>query len=83
MNVFTAACSKTPIIKLTVKQGNSEEALQLRKVRFYDRFLKREFKFLTTLFDFQADMIAALYKIRRQIELLFKQLRQNFTHDVF
>jgi len=71
------------IIELTVKQGNKEEKLKLRKVRFYDRVLKREFEFLTNLFDFRADMIAALYKIRWQIELLFKQLKQNFPLKYF
>jgi IS4 transposase len=71
------------IIELTVKQDNGEEKLQLRKVRFYDRVLKREFEFLTNLFDFRADMIAALYKIRWQIELLFKQLKQNFPLKYF
>jgi hypothetical protein len=79
------------IIELTVKQGNSEHKLKLRKVRFYDRVLKREFEFLTNLFEFRADMIAALYKIRwqtvgepcRTIELLFKQLKQNFPLKYF
>jgi IS4 transposase len=71
------------IIELTVKQDNTEVSLQLRKVRFYDRNLKREFEFLTNLFDFRADMIAALYKIRWQIELLFKQLKQNFPLKYF
>jgi IS4 transposase len=73
------------IIELTIKQGNGnvEEKLKLRKVRFYDRILKREFEFLTNLFDFRADMIAALYKIRWQIELLFKQLKQNFPLKYF
>jgi len=71
------------IIEVTVKQGNNEEKLKLRKVRFYDRILKREFEFLTNLFDFRADMIAALYKIRWQIELLFKQLKQNFPLKYF
>jgi predicted RNA-binding protein with RPS1 domain len=72
------------IIELTVKQENDkEEKLKLRKVRFYDRVLKREFEFLTNLFDFRADMIAALYKIRWQIELLFKQLKQNFLLKYF
>ena len=52
-------------------------------MRFYDRILKREFEFLTNLFDFRADMIAALYKIRWQIELLFKQLKQNFPLKYF
>jgi len=72
------------IIELTVIQENGkEEKLKLRKVRFYDRVLKREFEFLTNLFDFRADMIAALYKIRWQIELLFKQLKQNFPLKYF
>jgi IS4 transposase len=72
------------VIELTVKQTNGkEEKLKLRKVRFYDRVLKREFEFLTNLFYFRADMIAALYKIRWQIELLFKQLKQNFPLKYF
>jgi IS4 transposase len=72
------------VIELTVKQENGkEEKLKLRKVRFYDRALKREFEFLTNLFDFRADLIAALYKVRWQIELLFKQLKQNFPLKYF
>lgn len=50
---------------------------------FYDRVNKREFEFLTNLFDMRADLIAALYKIREQIELLFKQLKQNFSLNIF
>jgi hypothetical protein len=71
------------LIELTVKEENKEKKLKLRKVRFYDRVLKREFEFLTNLFEFRADMIAALYKIRWQIELLFKQLKQNFPLKYF
>jgi IS4 transposase len=71
------------VIELTVKQETGEKKLKLRKVRFYDRVLKRKFEFLTNLFDFRADMIAALYKIRWQIELLFKQLKQNFPLKYF
>jgi len=41
------------------------------------------FEFLTNIFDFRADIIAALYKIRWQIELLFKQLKQNFPLKYF
>jgi len=71
------------IIEVTVKEENSLKKLRLRKVSFYDRHLKREFEFLTNLFEFRADMIAALYKIRWQIELLFKQLKQNFPLKYF
>jgi predicted RNA-binding protein with RPS1 domain len=71
------------IIELTVRENNTESKLKLRKVQFYDRVLKRKFEFLTNLFDFRADMIAALYKARWQIELLFKQLKQNFPLKYF
>ncbi|MET4084283.1 hypothetical protein ABIB40_004260 [Pedobacter sp. UYP30] len=72
------------IIELDVKgEGGKTSKLRLRKVRFYDREHKREFEFITNLFDLRADMIAALYKVRWQIELVFKQLKQNFPLKYF
>ena len=74
---------KDEIIEIEVKKGKQTKPLRLRKVVFYDRANKREFEFLTNLFDMRADLIAALYKIRWQIELLFKQLKQNFPLKYF
>lgn len=71
------------IIEIDVKKGKEKTKLRLRKVRFYDRVNKREFEFITNLFDLRADLIAALYKIRWQIESLFKQLKQNFPLKYF
>jgi hypothetical protein len=71
------------IIEITVKDGEVESKLTLRKIRFYDRVLKREFEFLTNLFEMRPDMVAAIYKLRWQIELLFKQLKQNFPLKYF
>lgn len=71
------------IIEIDVKKGKKTSKLKLRKVTFYDRANKREFEFLTNLFELRADLIAALYKIRWQIELLFKQLKQNFPLKYF
>jgi len=71
------------IIELIIKEGNTEKPLKLRKIRFYDRILKREFEFITNLFEMRADLIAAIYKLRWQIELLFKQLKQNFPLNYF
>ena len=71
------------IIEIGVNDNEKTSKLKLRKVRFYDRENKREFEFLTNLFEMRADMIAALYKIRWQIELLFKQLKQNFPLKYF
>lgn len=71
------------IIEVEVKENEVTSKLKLRKVRFYDRANKRVFEFVTNLFDFRADTIAALYKIRWQIELVFKQLKQNFPLKYF
>ncbi len=71
------------IIEFTISENNSNRKLKLRKVTFYDRVLKREFEFLTNLFEMRADLIAAIYKLRWQIELLFKQLKQNFPLKYF
>jgi hypothetical protein len=71
------------IIEIEVKEDKLVSKLKVRKVKFYDRENKREFEFITNLFDLRADLIAALYKIRWQIELLFKQLKQNFPLKYF
>jgi len=71
------------IIEVIVKEDGIESKLKLRKICFYDRNLKRRFEFLTNLFEMRADLIAAIYKLRWQIELLFKQLKQNFPLKYF
>lgn len=71
------------IIDVNVKENGIESNLKLRKIRFYDRVLKREFEFLTNLFDMRPDLVSAIYKLRWQIELLFKQLKQNFPLKYF
>ena len=70
-------------IEVNVKDDDGESKLKLRKIRFYDRVLKREFEFLTNLFEMRPDLVAAIYKLRWQIELLFKQLKQNFPLKYF
>ena len=71
------------IIEIGVKDGKEASKLKVRKVKFYDRENKREFEFITNLFELRADLKAALYKIRWQIELLFKQLKQNYPLRYF
>lgn len=71
------------IIEINVKENTNSSQLRLRKIRFYDRALKREFEFLTNLFEMRADLVSAIYKLRWQIELLFKQLKQNFPLKYF
>ena len=71
------------MIEFEIKDDKTISKLKLRKVKYYDREGKREFEFITNLFDLRADFIAALYKIRWQIELVFKQLKQNFPLKYF
>ncbi|WP_139125892.1 transposase, partial [Arcticibacter eurypsychrophilus] len=40
-------------------------------------------QFLTNIFDMETQQIGQLYKMRWQIELLFKQLKQNFPLKYF
>lgn len=75
---------KDEIIKIVVTtEKGKKEKLKLRRVAFWDSIGKRIFIYITNLFDLRADLIAALYKIRWQIELLFKQLKQNFPLRYF
>jgi hypothetical protein len=71
------------IIEVEVDKQGVKTKLKLRKIKYYDREHKRTFEFISNLFEFRADTIAALYKIRWQIELLFKQIKQNFPLKYF
>jgi IS4 transposase len=57
--------------------------LKFWKATRCNRAVAEEFEFLTNLFELRADLIAAIYKLRWQIELLFKQLKQNFPLKYF
>ena len=54
-----------------------------RRIAFWDDQNNRVFEFITNNFDLQAEEIAMIYKKRWQIELLFKQLKQNFPLKYF
>lgn len=64
-------------------QANPETAPFLRRVRFWDKTAQRELVFLTNHLDLPAATVAAVYKERWQIELLFKALKQNLRVKTF
>ena len=64
-------------------EGNIEQVMMLRRVVYYDKDKDRIFEFLSNIIDMTAEQIGLLYKMRWQIELLFKQLKQNFPLKYF
>lgn len=54
-----------------------------RRIAFWDDENGRVFEFITNNFDLSAEEITLIYKKRWQIELLFKQLKQNFPLKYF
>jgi len=55
----------------------------LRRIRYFDRELGREFVFLTNSFELDALDIAALYKHRWAVETFFKWIKQHLQISSF
>jgi hypothetical protein len=62
---------------------NKKEEHRARRIAYWDSENKRLFEFITNNFELTAEKIALIYKKRWQIELLFKQLKQNFPLKYF
>lgn len=75
---------KDEIIKVELKEnGQFYQYVELRRVAYWDEENKRSFEFITNLFGMNAGHIALIYKQRWKIELLYKQLKQNFPLKYF
>lgn len=69
-------------IHITYKQDKEEKTLCLRKVTYRDD-KGRMYDFITNNFEINREEVAFLYKLRWNIELLFKKLKQNFQLHYF
>jgi len=75
---------KDEMIKVDVKEsGKYLKTTELRRIAYWDDEHKRCFEFITNIRGMNAGHIALIYKKRWQIELLFKQLKQNFPLKYF
>jgi hypothetical protein len=70
-------------IVLTGPKSKMDYPEPLRRVRFYDRENDRYFTFLTNDFLQPALTIAKLYKLRWQVELFFRWIKQNLRIKSF
>jgi hypothetical protein len=62
---------------------NKQNEHRARRIAYWDSENERLFEFITNNFEMPAEKIALIYKKRWQIELLFKQLKQNFPLKYF
>jgi hypothetical protein len=71
------------LIELVYKEDKQEKTITLRMVKYVDE-QGRKYEFLTNcLNQLTAEEVAACYKKRWDIELLFKKLKQNFQLHYF
>ena len=70
-------------ILLFSKQAKAKYPQRLRRISFRDETQARTLVFLTNNFCLPAELIAALYKARWEIELFFKWIKQNLKVKSF
>jgi len=87
--IYSRAVDKTmdlisdQTIALTGPKSKTDYPEHLRRVRFYDRKNNRRLTFLTNNFLQPALTIAQLYKLRWQVELFFRWIKQNLRIKSF
>lgn len=74
-------CDQT--IRLSTYKGKRDYPKKLRRISFFDTETRKRLVFLTNHFDLPAQVIAAIYKRRWQIELFFKWIKQNLRIKAF
>ncbi|MCX7953804.1 MAG: IS4 family transposase [Bacteroidales bacterium] len=75
-----AGILKDEIIEKHLDEGKK---IALRRVAYWDDVHQRLFVFITNLLEIEVDYIPLLYKSRWEIEIVFRQMKQNFQLRYF
>lgn len=68
---------------IQLKLANCSDHFRLRLITYKDPLTGHVLKFLTNMFDYQATTATLLYKNRWDMEIFFKQIKQNFELSYF
>lgn len=74
------------LVDQSIIMGFKNKAIQqvkCRLIRYYDAQYDRTFEFITNNYHWKPSKVAAIYKRRWQIELLFKRIKQNMPLQYF
>lgn len=63
--------------------NNAIQQVQCRLITYYDEEHEQIFEFITNNYHWKPSKVAAIYKRRWQIELLFKRIKQNMPLQYF
>lgn len=74
---------KDQVIQLTYRENGVSRTVEVRLVSYTDPQSGEKLEFISNLMGHQAMTIAQLYKNRWIIEVLFKQIKQNFELKYF
>ena len=71
-------------IELDIREnGTIARQVPLRRIAYWSEQHHKCYEFITNIYDLKPEQIAVIYKQRWQIELLHKQLKQNFPLNYF
>lgn len=74
---------KDEMIEVKYKEKGVCRTLTQRLITFQDPISSKQFEFITNIEEYKASTIALIYKNRWVIEVLFKQMKQNFELTYF
>ena len=69
--------------RLETYKSHKDYPDKIRRVKYFDQELKREFVFITNNMELTAEEVAKLYKNRWQVELFFKWIKQHLRVKSF